>query len=546
MKKANFIKRATLVKQLMFFAVTALTFQSCIKDNFDTKKIAAIKYNPNFAVPLVYSSLSMADILNLKNANDLIQTGSDGSLTLVYTDNIISQDASSITAFNIPNQAPPTFTISTAPIAGTVSNGDSVSTPLCTQTIAAKDSSQLSSVLLKGGTMGFSFSSGIKSNVDVVISIPGATKNGVAFSQTVRLNYTGATPVTASPSFDLTGYNFDLTQGGASYNQFKVNYTIKAYGPVIITGAEQFNVDATMKTLVYSKIAGNIGQQNIIMKTDTIAVTIFNHSIGAASFQLLDPKVKLITYNSFGVPINAQLTQLSGDNLKGTSNLLLTPTFPIAIAFPNSSQAGQTLMASDSLTTTTSNIVSVFNQTPKNIIYTFSAQTTTVSASQTDFVLDTSKFRLDLEVELPLNGTAFNFAMLDTVAFSIGSTVTDNLSSGLLRISNTNGFPIDVNMQIYFVDSLFNKLDSLLTSEQPLIASGSINSAGQVTTPTITNKDITIDPSRLKKLGNTKQLLIYAKASTINSGATPVKIYSNYRLEVKLGLQIQVDAKFKP
>jgi hypothetical protein len=546
MKKSDFIKQASLAKQLMFVAIMALTFQSCIKDNFDTKKIAEIKYNPKFAVPLVYSSLSMSDILNLKNANDSLQTGSDGSLTLIYTDNIISQDASSISAFNIPNQSQ-VVTISTTTISGVISNGNSVTTSH-TQTITVTSSSQLSSVILKGGTLDLSFSSGIKSNVDIVISIPGATKSGVAFSQTVTLNYTGTTPVTASPSFDLTGYDFDLSQGGTTYNQFDVNYTVKVYGPATITGTEQFSIGVAMDSLAYSKIVGNIGQHIITGKTDTIAVTIFNHSIGAASFQFLNPKVKLIAYNSFGVPIDAQLTQLSGDNLTGTSNILQSSStpFPIAIASPNLSQAGQTLMASDSLTTTNSNIVSVFNQTPKNIIYTLSAQTTTVSASQTDFVLDTSKFRLNLEVELPLNGTNFKFAMVDTEAFSISSTITDNLSSGLLRISNTNGFPIDVNMQVYFVDSLFNKLDSLLTSEQPLIASGIINSAGVVTTPTITNTDITIDSARLKKLVSTKQVLIYAKVNTVNSGATPVKIYSNYTLEVKLGLQIQVNAHFKP
>jgi hypothetical protein len=548
MKKPHLTKRTKLAKKLMFVALAALTFQSCIKDNFDMKKIAEVKWDPNFAVPLVYTSLSMKDILNLKSDKDQLLIESDGSFTLVYTNNITSLDASSMSSLSLPDQAPPSVTVSTASAIGTISNG-SFATINNTQPITFSTTvtpSTIDSIFFKGGTINFSVSSGIHSNVDMIISIPAAKKNGVGFSKTITLNYTGSSPVVSSSSVDLTGYRFDMTQGSTTSNKFDVNYVVKVYGPVTITGAEQFQVSASMNSLAYSKVVGNIGQQSIIGKKDSVALTIFNHSDGAGSFNIVNPKIKFITHNSFGIPIDAQLTELYGKN-DGSAPYQILNSLPYALptSTPNLNQAGLSAIAADSIVVGgANNIVSVLNKTPKQIVYTLSAQTNTVAASQTDFVLDTSKFRLDVEVQLPLNGAAIAFVMVDTEKFSIPNNILDNFSTGLLRISNTNGFPIDLNMGIYFVDSANVKLDSLLDFEQPIITSGVLNSSGKIISPLVTNKDITIDSQRIKRIANTQKLLIRASASTATSGN--IKIYSDYKLEVKIGLQVQIDAKFKP
>jgi hypothetical protein len=397
--------------------------------------------------------------------------------------------------------------------------------------------------------MDMSISSNIPAKIDLTIDIPGAKQNGVPFSRTLTINYPGGSPVTPSPSYDLTGYEFDMTQGGTTYNKFDVNYTVKVYGRanLTLTGMEQVTITPALNNLQYSRIVGDLGQQNIVSKTDTITVTIFNHATGNSSFQFTDPKLKMTTYNSFGVPITAQLSQLSAKNRGGISDSLVN-TFPfnVPMSFPLLTQEGQSAIADTTLDKSNSNIVNVLNGTPEYLIYAYSAQTNSVSASPTNFILDTSKFRLDLEVELPLEGQISNFTMVDTEKFSIDKSIIDNLSSGIIHISISNGFPLDVKMQIYFTDSAQVILDSLFDTDQLIIASGITNSNGRVTTPRIQPTLVSIDHDRLTKLTTAKKIVIRATVSTENSGATPVKIYSDYKLDVNLGLQVQIKAAFKP
>ena len=553
MKKVHFTKQTKLAKQLMFVAVIALTFQSCIKDNFDMKKIAEVKWDPNFAVPLVYSSLTIENIL--KKSKDFLHTESDGSITLIYTANVASLDASSMTTLKLPNQPAQNVVISTGPLAGVLPGGSSVST-VQTQTItfAGAVASTIDSIVFKAGTFDFSISSDIAGNVDLTIAIPSAKKNGAPFSKIINLNYTGTTPVTASPSYDLTGYHLDMTQGGTTSNAFDVTYTVTVNGPATVTGAESFQVGASMNNLAYSKFFGNLGQQTINIQPDTIPVSIFKNAMGSASFTLADPKINLIIYNSLGIPLTTTFPKLLGIKPNDdTINIPNTVPFPVTVVSPNMGQVGQVIKSETILDTTNSNLATVLNSTPKGIVYALNAQTNTGLATQNNFVLDTSRLKLDIEVHLPLEGTASNFILGDTLPFSAfkDQALSENVSSALFRIYTSNGFPLDVDVQIYFLDSAQTKLDSLIVAPNSslIIKSGPVDATTKrvisngTTTPPV---DIVIDRAKLKKLSATKKLIILAKATTTNSGTQDVKIYSDYKLEIKLGLQIQADAKFNP
>jgi len=114
---------------------------------------------------------------------------------------------------------------------------------------------------------------------------------------------------------------------------------------------------------------------------------------------------------------------------------------------------------------------------------------------------------------------------------------------------DSNGFPFDVDLQIYFVDSLYSKIDSLIVPNQIVLKSGIVNTTigdpnyGKVISPSATILDAVLTRPRLLNLKPSKYLLIKAIANTANGGTTNVKIYSDYKLDVKLGLQVQVKTK---
>lgn len=81
-----------------------LSFQSCVKEKIDVTKSGNSSINPQYAGALVYSSLTLADIMKKTNNNGQIVADSTGFLTLVYKGNLFSLPAAQLAT--IPAQSP--------------------------------------------------------------------------------------------------------------------------------------------------------------------------------------------------------------------------------------------------------------------------------------------------------------------------------------------------------------------------------------------------------------------------------------------------------
>lgn len=208
------------------------------------------------------------------------------------------------------------------------------------------------------------------------------------------------------------------------------------------------------------------------------------------------------------------------------------------------SQIGQTLTGSFTLNNANSNLVAVIKNVPQSFIYKIDSKTNPSGGTHSNFILDSSRFKVDMEVLLPLWGTAKDFILIDTADFKLEEDLTEEVESATIRTFNSNGFPMDIAMQVYFADSLYNKLDSLVLPYQVILKSATVNPiTGKVTNPTDKIYDVTINHARVAKLKMAKHLLIKAVASTTSGGNTNIKIYSNYKIDVKLGIQAQIKKK---
>jgi hypothetical protein len=99
-------------------------------------------------------------------------------------------------------------------------------------------------------------------------------------------------------------------------------------------------------------------------------------------------------------------------------------------------------------------------------------------------------------------------------------------------------------MQVYFADSLYKPIDSLVVPYQLILKSAIVNPAsGKVVAPTEKIYDATLTQARAKKLKTAKYLLVKANATTTSGGNTNVKIYANYKIDLKLGVQAQIRKK---
>ncbi len=107
---------------------------------------------------------------------------------------------------------------------------------------------QLDSMVIKSGTLDFNFTSSFNADLDILMTIPGATSNGVAFSQTISV----APNSTANSSINLSGYTFDLTKGGTTVNEFDVDFSLTITGNGgAINSTDQLSVDLNIGSLCF-------------------------------------------------------------------------------------------------------------------------------------------------------------------------------------------------------------------------------------------------------------------------------------------------------
>ncbi len=530
-----------------------LFMQSCVKKVVDLNELGSEQWQPNLAAPLVSSSLTIDDIITKYGTDGSVLIGSDKSVTVVYQGNLFSFYARDL--FKIPAQSyTQTIQLNNTQLATLIGSGSV--TLNYTQTANFNSGPlgpQVDSIIYKSGLLTDSIVSNFGHSAIITITIPTAKKNGTVFTQSLNINYTGTTPVIAMDVIDLSGYKFDMTANGTATNQFDINYSVKinynsANTP---TTANTITIIQKFANPLFDKIYGYIGQQSLIPANkdiDTVSLGLFKNSIAGSTITLNNPKVKFIFYNSFGVPINANMSNLVGFT-PPSSIYPLTGTgipSPLPVKSPTTLEVGQTKVDSFSIDKTNSNIVSLINNLPQNIAYKLSAQTNPLGKVSQNFIIDSSLFKVNMEVQIPLDGSATTLTIMDTIK-DFKLNLTDSIvsiKSLLLRTYVSNGFPTDVAIQVYVTDTLYNVIDSSISPFQVLMPSAIVNSTtGKVISPSIKTTDSNFDKLKINNISKARRALIKGVIATTNNGSTPVKIYSDYKLAVKIGIQGVLNVK---
>lgn len=522
---------------------------SCIKkEDFNFNKLAGFEYAPNVAAPIVNTTLHLSNILNDYNQNNLITIDPvTGFLTLNYDKTVYSKTAAEIIV--IPLQ--PINTSLSFPY-GAIAFGDSaiypgsVVYPFVTDTTTV-GAVRFDSIIIKSGYLQFNINIlPSVNNAKIYFSLPNATKNGIPFRRILK------TPFMPNDTFHLNGYKLKFAPG-TPYNQFPINDTIIIYGP---QNANTYTVSLgeSIDSLKFSKIFGYFGHQTFPVNEDSVLISVFKNKVSDSLF-FEDPKLFLNFQNAIGMPISISTNLLQAlpngspaFNITGSG--VPTVANPWVIAAPTWSHY-VSVATSDSLTAANSTIQSAIALSPKYMNFQANAITNPNGniATTQNFVLDTSRFSVDMHVKLPLYGMGY-YAMQDTVSFSFGSTSVSQLQWVNFVINTTNGFPLGATMQIYFADSLHRKIDSLLTqATQQVLLPASVGPppAYMVTSPSTKMLQIKVTQSFLQHVSNVKYLLIYAKLRTTNTnGTTLVKFYSSDFIKVKLGVQAQAQTIVYP
>jgi hypothetical protein len=166
--------------------------------------------------------------------------------------------------------------------------------------------------------------------------------------------------------------------------------------------------------------------------------------------------------------------------------------------------------------------------------------------AQYNFVTDTSRFSMDLEVELPMWGRATWWVLQDTTDFNLADYYKDsvpdleNLDWVKLHINILNGLPTEAGLQMFLCDSNYIVKGVVFpTPTMEIIQSGVLGQSGKVISPTRKISDFTYRGDSLQYLLDVRKILFRGYVHTTNVGTTNVRFYDDYAIDVKVGVQIQ-------
>lgn len=516
----------------LFGAITAiaLLLYSCI-DTSDYE-LNGVSLSPTLALPLVHGSLTVNDLLSDQDSVH-IKEYSDALLYLAYEQELKTQDVRNL--FDVPNKSTtksfilPGVTLPALP--------KDVRTDSITTTVdLGLSPEQLDEIALRAGQISYSVTNQPPSNLnyEIICSLPGfkSRTTGAALNQVIK--GTGTIP--------LSAYTLTLNK-----NKFDLKLVLvykKSTSPVVIANGTSINISLNFGGMQFTYIKGFLGTQTASLPAESINIGVFDQVFDGATLSLAQPKVSLTVTNENGVPCRVDFKKLTASK-PGAAPLTmqLNPANPINLNFPT------TMGASANTTVTVTNVKQLLDYAPTQLDYQADATINAGLTSGANFVLDTSKLKVKMNVEIPLYGSASNVVLKDTVDIDLSSAKDSDVLSAKLKLKLTNQFPLEGNIQFVLVDANYQVLDALLTANQTGILKGSeVDTGGNLKTPGVYDGEIEIDKTKLEKLFSARHIILVANLQTSRgSGGTAVdvKFKSTYTLEVEAGVLAQVNLQVK-
>lgn len=496
---------------------------SCI-DQSDYE-LDQITLSPTLAVPLVSGNLTINDVLKDQDSVHLSKYD-DGLLYLAYQQELTSTDIRDL--FSIPAKSlTRSFVLPglTVPAHTKDIRSDSITTTVDLGLSPEK----LAEIALRGGKINFSTSinpTSSKLDYEVVVVLPGfkSRTTGKSFSTSIR----------GTGVIDLADYTMTLTN-----NKFDVKLVLvfrKSTTSTTISPSTAVNIQLNFNSMLFTYLKGFLGDQTASLNAETIGISVFDSNIfSQASLSLAQPKVFFTVVNQNGVPCVVNFKKLEAHKAGASPFAIqLNPANPVSLAYPT--VMGET----KSTTVSVGNVKDLINFAPSEIYYQAEAQINKGLTSGNNFVLDSSKLKVKLNIEVPLWGSASGITLRDTLDLDLTNTETSQIESASLKLKLINQFPLDGDVQFILTDDKYNVLTTLLLPEQTHIVKGStVDADGEMSAAGAYIGTITLDKSKVANIFNAKHVILLASlqtSRTAGGAAQDVKFMADYFLFVEAGI----------
>lgn len=502
---------------LSFLSVIILSMflVSCL-DFADIEHRKITNYDAHFAVPLIHDRLSLASLIKENVENTDFRVDEEGKLTVLYSGDVLKKTMKEV--------FPP------LPGIGNIVLDDT----LTQQTFAFSGTQTINFGIFAGDKIRFKYRSKLEEDISIKMVIPEIqSPDGKVFSVDFNLQYNGVTPVEEeTPLYDLAGYHFY-----SSGNTITFIYDARR------SNGERIVLDkawVSFTEIDFDYIEGYFPKSTLELKGDVIPIGLYTQWVdGIMKFE--DPKIIVSVDNSFGFPVEAKVNEMYVQNLDWFVVHLESPLLEGGIHFdyPDKDEIGEVKSTSYLFDTTNSNLNEIFSKKVRQLTYQVDAIVNPDDVPDLIGFMDkTSFFDIKMAVEVPMIQSIDSLKLTDTLDISLPSA--EGLVELEFKMLLSNEFPIEMDMQIYFLDDERTVLDSLFEGAGVHLPGAQETGEGMTDPGDDQIYIIPFDKDRFEKISAATKIAVNPAFSTIYGPGIPVWIYDHYALELKLGANFKV------
>jgi len=399
-------------------------------------------------------------------------------------------------------------------------------------TLDLADDVVLTQVDFSAGTLNVSYNSTIHHPLEVLVEIPSIFIDGSPFTEVLIIENTESSG-DESISWNLEGASIEFL-GTANELQFSYLGSIASNGNLLDFDSEDFvHLNINLTEMEFSYVQGYFGQQIELVTEGTTAIETNFIDRFSNGVSVVDPKLYITAESSVGIPIelNLDFEGLADSEIENLN------AFPFNIDAP-SLYGGDSIVSSiTEFNSMNSSIVDLVNIHPHTMVFSGEVLTNPNGEVEPNFIYAGSEIVVGFEMDIPVDISVDNLIFSDTMEVLIEEI--DDLNHFALRAFISNGFPLGADIELFFIDSLDNNvLDSLIIPE---ISAGEVNAVGDIETPAVLDIIIEVNEARMEAIIEANTVYAEVKMTSINNNSSSVKIYTDYRFNMALGLVFDIE-----
>lgn len=495
-----------LLRSFFHFVLLVLCSSLIMSSCLDLDRFDDIDFKPiqgEFALPVFDSDLKLVEVLEKTTSDASASISPDGKITILYEGELLQRTANQI--------FPPI-------------PADELILPDTTGVLEVNFPVEFISTraVFKNNFAFFTFESAFDDPVDVKITFPQLTKDGVVFTK----------EYTIQPFQRFVSEFIPLTDWLLTGNLNRLDYSYEARrsnGERVTLPFASFKLDF----LNFSYVEGFLDTTFFDFEGDFLPIGLFD-SWESGDVIFTDPIVTLKIDNSFGFPVRTQAEEIGIETITG-ENIDLESIFVdegIDIAYPDLSNIGDVEVTNFVLDNNNSNIDFLFGKKVKQFNYDMLAVAFPNGFGTLGYLTDSSFFKIRLALELPTETLINNLVLTNN--FEISLDTLEEITAVEYILLGQNRYPIDLEVQGYFIDSNETIIDSLTDTSWLLFPGVDPSDPGARDTIRFTKK---FDRNDINAIREATSVKIRTRYNTPQSIDEPIFLTNEQGLRLSMGVK---------